>query len=292
MGNRRLGGCLVAGAIALGALAPAAAADTVVVTGSDVTGDDVPVGSSWSHGDTRFDGAGTFVAGPSSPPLGTGSYELRTPANPDKVQLMTNRHAGTKLADVDGIGYWTYRDPSSTGFVAGVPSINLRVDFDADGTTDAYMVFEPYQDQGNAAVQTGVWQHWDAHRGGAARWWVSGTALPACGQATPCSWSQIVSQRPTAAIREGSDVLGSFGVNQGSFNSGLVTAADSLSLSVAGNETTYDFEPGCIDRNGADETGPVSHPLHELDAAVGAPAPPVGALAHRANCGVVVPLGL
>ena len=35
---------------------------------------------------------------------------------------------------------------------------------------------------------------------------------------------------------------GSLGVNQGSFNSGIVSNADALYVSVSGNKTTFDFE--------------------------------------------------
>ena len=64
------------------------------------------------------------------------------------------------------------------------------------------MVYEPYQDQGNAAVQTGVWQDWDAYRGGAAKWWIN-TGAGGCGQATPCTWATIAGRFPNATIEEG-----------------------------------------------------------------------------------------
>jgi hypothetical protein len=113
------------------------------------------------------------------------------------------------------------------------------------------MVYEPYQDQGNAAVQTGVWQEWDAYNGGAARWWIN-TGAGGCGQATPCTWSAIVAAFPDATIEEGvncgpggvtSPCPGSLGLNQGSFNSGIISNADALFVSVDGSKTTFDFEP-------------------------------------------------
>ena len=193
---------------------------------------------------------GTFENGPATPPLGTGSFELKTLTNPEKVQLFTDRYDGVKLADIDGIGYSTYRDPASTGFIAGVSALNLRVDLTGDGQPDAYMVYEPYQDQGNAAVQTGVWQDWDAYNGGNAKWWLN-TGAGGCGQATPCTWNAIVAAFPNATIEEGINCgpggvkvpcPGSLGLNQGSFNSGIISNADALYVNVNGDKTTFDFE--------------------------------------------------
>ncbi len=211
-----------------------AATTTEVVTPADL-------GDGWYAADTRAPGTGTFEQGPGTPPLGTGSFQLSTITNPEKVQLLTDAYDGVELADIDGIGYSTYRDPASTGFIAGVSALNLRVDITGDGNPDVYMVYEPYQDQGNAAVQTGVWQSWDAYRGGAAKWWINSGA-GGCGQATPCTWSTIVATFPGASVEEGTNFPGSLGVNQGSFNSGIVSNADALYVSVDGDETVYDFE--------------------------------------------------
>ncbi|WP_292676682.1 thrombospondin type 3 repeat-containing protein [Nocardioides sp.] len=233
--------------VGLTSVSPAHAATTTeVVTPADL-------GNGWYPADTRAPGTGTFEQGPATPPLGAGSFELRTPENAAKVQLFTDAYDGVRLADIDGLGYSTYRDPASTGFVAGVSALNLRVDITGDGAPDAYLVYEPYQDQGNAAVQTGVWQNWDAYRGGAAKWWFNNGA-GGCGQTQDelCSWSTIVAAFPNATIEEGASCgpgsapvtpcPGSLGVNQGSFNSGILSNADALYVSVAGDKIVYDFE--------------------------------------------------
>lgn len=227
------------------AFAGQAAAATEVVLPTDVSGAD------WFKADTRSPGTGTFENGPASPPLRAGSFELTTSTSSAKVQLFTDRFDGTRLADIDGIGYSTYRDPGSTGFIAGVAALNMRVDLTGDGAPDAYMVFEPYQDLGNNLVLTGQWQDWDAYRGGAAKWWVN-TGAPGCGQATPCTWSAIVAAFPDASVEEGtacgpgsapvSPCPGSLGLNQGSGNSGITSNADALYVSVEGDRTTFDFE--------------------------------------------------
>jgi hypothetical protein len=226
----------------------ASAADTTEV----VTAADLVAGTDWFTADTRPPGTGTFENGPGTPPLGTGSFELSTPDSTAKVQLFTDRYDGTALEDIDGIGYSTYRDPSSTGFIAGVSALNLRIDLNEDGNPDAYMVYEPYQDQGNAAVQTGVWQNWDAYQGGSAKWWIN-TGAFGCGQATPCAWSTIVgSSSSELRIEEGISCgnvtfpkpicPGSLGLNQGSGNPGIVSNADKLYVETGGNKTTFDLE--------------------------------------------------
>ena len=63
-----------------------------------------------------------------------------------------------------------------------------------------------------------------------------------CGQATPCTWRQIVAAFPAAKVREATNFRGSFGVNQGSFNAGIVANADALYLSLEGDRTAFDFE--------------------------------------------------
>jgi hypothetical protein len=240
---------LTISAMMLAGVATAGAADTT----QTVTAASLAPGGHWYTADTRGTGTGTFENGPAAPPLGTGSFEASTPDASAKVQLFTDLYDGTQLAAVDGIGYSTYRDPSSTGFVPGEVALNVRVDLNGDGTPDAYMVYEPYQDLGIAAVQTGVWQSWDAYRGGAAKWWLSNGA-GGCGQATPCTWSAIVAANANAnaQVKEGTSCgnatfpkpvcPGSLGLNQGSGNGGIVSNGDALYVSVGGNRTTFDLE--------------------------------------------------
>jgi hypothetical protein len=233
---------IVALAFAFALLVPSTAlAATQVVT---------PGEPGWYQADTRPPGTGTFELGPATPPLGSGSFELDTfGSSSEKVQYLTDRYDGVALADVSGIGYSSYRDPASTPGVALV-ALNLRVDLTGDGAPDAYMVYEPYQDQGNAAIQTGTWQNWDAYRGGAALWWLN-TGDGGCGQATPCAWSDIVGDFPGATIEEGTSCgpgnvttpcPGSLGLNQGSGNAGTISNADALYVEVDGDRTTFDFE--------------------------------------------------
>ena len=225
--------------------------DTVV----QVTAANLAPGGHWYTADTRGTGTGTFEEGPEEPPLGTGSFQLSTPDSSAKVQLFTDLYDGVKLANIDGIGYSTYKETVGVAMAA----LNIRVSLDGDAAPDGYLVYEPYQDLGNNAVLTGEWQDWDAYRAGQAKWWVSSipnqtnNVTNPCSQALPCTWSYLVSQYPNASVQEGTSCgnatfpkpicPGSLGVNQGSGNAGAVSNADALYVSIIGQPTTFfDFE--------------------------------------------------
>jgi hypothetical protein len=227
-----------------GGVAAAKADTTVTVTPADLAG------GHWFTSDTRGAGTGMFVAGPAVAPLGSGSFELSTPDTNAKVQMFTDLYNGTPLAGIQGIGYSTYQvAPIGSPAMVG---LNIRVDLNGDTVPDAYMVFEPYQDLGNAAIVSGTWQNWDALRGGAAKWWISNGA-GGCGQNTPCTWNTILATFPAASVREGAACgnamfpkpicPGSLGFNEGSSNAGAISNGDALYVTVGGNKTTYNFDP-------------------------------------------------
>jgi hypothetical protein len=231
----------------IGALACAA---TLGVSGTAVADTTVTVTDGtpgWTRGDTRPDGTGAFQVGPAPTPAGVGSFRMTTPSSAAKVQLMTTQYTGMRLDAIEGIGYSTYRYSAPPASPA-LPAINIRLDLTGDGIADRFMVYEPYQDLGNAAVQDATWQDWDAHRGGTAEWWLSGAGP--CGQATPCTWDAILALYPDATLAEGQPPgsnpaaqPGTLGVNQGSSNAGVDAASDALYVEIGGERTTYDFEP-------------------------------------------------
>jgi len=149
------------------------------------------------------------------------------------------------VADLTGLSYRGYRADTESGFAAGLPGLNRRLDLDADGDPDNYLVYEPYQDQGNDAVQTETWQTWDAYRGGAALWWGNGpVAAEGCGQATPCTLPVLLDLFRDATIREDpatDGFRGSLSLNAGSYNPDQVGAVDRLSVGVGDETTTFDF---------------------------------------------------
>lgn len=212
-----------------------AAVTTKVVTESDV--DPAPVaGTDWYRFE-RGTGDGVFITGPANPPLGSGSFRLSTPDTNAKVYLFSYDHVGTPLTDLSAMSYSSYRNPKSTALELQLPALNLEIDFNGDAAGGyAVLVFEPYYTYGGAAIQEGVWQGWDAYRGGEAVWWSSRAINGVCAFSCFVPWSDIVAANPDATV------LGGYGVNAGGGNAGLIASTDALSIQTGTDSVTYDFE--------------------------------------------------
>jgi hypothetical protein len=226
-------------AIGLSTLSSHAAEDCTrtVVTEDDITRqpENTPPTDNWVLY-TRGAGTGAFHAGPPTPPSGVGSLETITPTDADKVTLFNYDHVGTALADIDKIGYATYRVSGASP--NQVPAINIQVDVNGaapGGFTT--LVFEPVYNTNQGVIQDGVWQTWDAYNGGNAVWWSSSPIPSAPNRDTFVSWNTIVAANPAAVI------VGGFGVNQGSGNPALTASSDVLTIGSNGDCVTYDFEP-------------------------------------------------
>lgn len=216
------------------------ACDHVVVTGDDIAeqAENTPPTRNWVLY-KRNAGDGEVRTGPATPPAGVGSYEFVTPTGADKATLFNFDHAGTRLADINKIGYSTYR---SAGSAQQVAALNIQVDVNGDAPGGfTTLVFEPVYNTAQGAVVDGQWKTWDAYLGGAAIWWSSNPIPSAPNRDTFVSWDTIVAANPDAVI------VGGFGINQGSGNGGLTTATDNLSLGYGTGAdavcVTYDFEP-------------------------------------------------
>lgn len=217
----------------------AADCDKVVVLGTDIA--EQPENTAPTRNWVLYKrnaGDGEVRTGPATPPSGGGSYELVTPTGADKATLFNFDHIGTPLADVDKIGYSTYR---TAGELQQVAALNIQVDVNGaapGGFTT--LVFEPVYNTDQGVVTSGVWQTWDAYNGGQAIWWSSNAIPSAPNRDTFVSWDTIVAANPDAVI------VGGFGINQGSGNNALTTAADNLSLGYDEDDeavcVTYDFE--------------------------------------------------
>lgn len=216
----------------------AAVCDRVVITEDDIVrqAENTPPTNNWVLYTRTPASAGVFRTGPATPPSGVGSFETVTPTGADKVTLFNYDHVGTPLADIDKLGYATYRD---SGAVANqVPAINIQVDVNGaapGGFTT--LVFEPVYNTNQGAIVEDTWQTWDAYAGGQAIWWSSNPIPSAPNRDTFVSWDTIVAANPNAVI------IGGFGVNQGSGNPALTASSDVLSIGYDGECVTYDFEP-------------------------------------------------
>jgi hypothetical protein len=208
-----------------------------VVTEDDITRqpENTPPSDNWVLY-TRNAGTGAFHSGPATPPSGVGSLQTVTPTGADKVTLFNYDHVGTALADINKIGYATYR--VSGGSPNQVPALNIEVDVNGaapGGFTT--LVFEPVYNTDQGVIADGVWQTWDAYNGGNAIWWSSNSIPSAPNRDTFVSWNTIVAANPNAVI------LGGFGVNQGSGNPALNASSDVLTIGSGEDCITYDFEP-------------------------------------------------
>ena len=218
----------------IGLSARAAGGTTVVVTESDIARqpENTPPTRNWVLY-TRNAGNGAFRVGPSTPPLGVGSFETVTPTGADKATLFNYDHVGTALSSITALGYSTYR--TSGASPNQVPAINLEVDVngaDAGGFTT--LVFEPVYNTGQGVISDGVWQTWDAKNG---FWWSTRNIPGVCAFDCFVKWDDIVAANPGAVI------AGGFGVNQGSGNPALTGSSDALNIAYGGSSVTYDFEP-------------------------------------------------
>lgn len=236
---------LVLSAVALAANAAglAAGCDTVTVTGDDVArqAENTPPTRNWvlyTRAGTPAT-AGQFVTGPGQPPLGVGSLQLQTNTGSDKVQLFNYDHVGTRLADINKLGYATYR---TSGNDQQVTALNMEIDYNGPDAAGGFttLVFEPVYNPDQGPVVNNTWQTWDAYNNGNAIWWSTRAIPGVCATSCYVTWSQIVASNPDATI------LGGYGFNQGSGNPNLTASVDALSIGTGGADgscITYNLDP-------------------------------------------------
>ena len=242
--NKRARLAVLAAAVAglVGIAGPALAA-----TSSTVTVNESSLGNGWTlYKDNAASGA--FVTGPTTAPVGAGSFEFSIPSN-GKVTLSTKTVAGQLLSAVDAVSYSTYRAGTSTmpGFVA--PALNMEICAGGvSGTTcTGYttLVWEPVYAYGTTAngnnpIVNDTWQSWDAlgdtstsYTGG---WWSTRAIPGAPSRSTYVSLAEIQTANPDA-------VIASLGVNVGHGPAGTFNGnADALTLGLGTSTTVYNFE--------------------------------------------------
>jgi hypothetical protein len=219
---------------AIGAMAfagIASAATTVVVTQNS---------AGWTQDDTRPGGTVTWTEEYGAPPgLGDGSLKLTTDLTTSaKAGLYNHTMAGTPLADVDTLAYWTYQATTVQPPHAAA-SYQLQIDANGLDTPGGFttLVFEPYQNVTQGVIVNGVWQKWDVDAGlfWSSRGVTDGTCLLVAGAGGPPMYTLGTVQTlcPNA-------VVVGIGVNIGTFNPGYTVATDGVQF----NDTIYDFELG------------------------------------------------
>ena len=202
----------------------------------------------------------TFVNGPGTPPLGTGSAEFRVGANGnDAAQLRHPGYAGTRLPnptptppaanELSSLSYSTYVQQDGSGGQA--PYIILQIDTDGDAGIEDLLFFEPFYQSATfcpsnpqPALVTGQWQTWDAFNG---CWYsVFGTAGSGPGTNT-VSLRTLSAALPTGVIANSSPSgLGGVrlvtGFGAGAWDN-FVGNADAFRIGVGANDTLYNFDP-------------------------------------------------
>src|SRR5436190_20636151 len=140
----------------------AASCESVVITESDIARqpENTAPTRNWVLY-TRNAGTGTFRVGPATPPAGVGSFETATPTGADKATLFNYDHVGTKLADINSLGYSTYQ--SSAANPIQVPSINIEIDYNGPDVAGGFatLVFEPIYNTVQGPIVPNTWQTWD-----------------------------------------------------------------------------------------------------------------------------------
>ena len=210
--------------------------------------------------DSTF-GSVTFVTGPGTPPLGTGSLRLQTFAGKGdgSAQMRNTNYAGVKLSDLTNLTYWAY---SAMNNGQQFPYFTLSVQCNGGaptcpGGTDILFFEPPYQSLGTgdpscthqAPTAMFTWQKWDALTG---CWWDNNGELCApplgigpCGGTNTKSLSVFRSNHPNAAIYNPSSTKGGVRVAVG-FASSVDTFdgnVDALTVGVTSQNITYNFEP-------------------------------------------------
>lgn len=183
--------------------------------------------------------AGTFVNGPGTPPLGSGSAQLTATTSADGHILTKAAYQGVKFADFTALKYSTYR---TSGDPALAIALQFNIDSDLTDSTTTYqgrIVYEPYHTQ---TVTTGVWQNWDAMNDaagtGTGNWWFSnGTIATAtgCTQANPCTWAEVKTALPNGGVH---NTYGAVVLKAGSGWTGFSGNVDALKI----NSDVYNFE--------------------------------------------------
>lgn len=254
--------------LALLVASPVAAAHTVTVSSGDMGGWQFQTSDGGTPPTTA---SATFVAGPGTPPLGTGSVQLAVGANGSgAAEIRTSEFAATALADVTGLSYWTYIVTPGSGGQA--PYLIATVDLNGDSSSDDLLFFEPLYQDGSysgepvpdqGSVTVGTWQDWDAEAGG---WWSlnAGTFGPPL-----VTLDSYAAANPGAALLTLRIVAG-FGA--GAWDN-FVGNVDAAVIGTTAHTTTYDFEVAAAATPTPTPT-PVPTPTPEPDAdATATPAP-------------------
>jgi hypothetical protein len=201
-------------------------------------------------------GSQSFVSGPPSPPLGTGSIRFQIGPDGDSFEtLRQTGYDGTHLSDLTALSYSTYVTQPGSGDQAAY--IILNIDFDGDNQLEDQLFFEPVYQNGTyttifpgdtvpnqcgvnpACVTTGQWQTWNALGGG---WW---SGNESAGGPPLITLARYVEEHPTARIINTDTGAGGIRIATGCGGAAWANFdgnADAFQIGVDNATTRYDFE--------------------------------------------------
>ena len=205
----------------------------------------------WSFYDDQHDVACTnaavcgLVQGPTGTPRGSGSAELATNSTSEGPAIVLPDYGGTRFDRITQLRYSAYRQSTDAGDNLAI-ALQFNVDYDLNDQNASWqgrMVFEPYQGAGGN-VAGNRWTSWDAKAG---RWWGTKASVPVngvlvanpCVQATPCTWSQLLTRFPNLGVHA---VYGAVVLKAGSGWPNFRGNVDSLAIGVDGVSTVFNFE--------------------------------------------------
>ena len=216
-----------------------------------ITVNDTNLGINWGWvQETGTTGEFEFIDGPGTPVIGTGSAAFYISDSEDGVAFIGSIFEGsTPLSTIENLTYNTYQTTNSDQAV----SLQFNINYEGGQDWQGRIVFEPYYE---GDIESGLWQSWDVltQRG----WWATGApGEETCPIDEPCTWDEILDEYPDAVIRaeEEADNTGLIIFKAGSGWDNFEGSVDGFTISVNGDESTYNFEP-VADENGDDENNP------------------------------------
>jgi predicted ribosomally synthesized peptide with SipW-like signal peptide len=200
--------------------------------------------------DTIDNTLGTFVAGPSTPPAGTGSVAFTLGASPlDRKDIATYAYQGTLLSAISALNFSAYSHSGVAGATES-PFLVFDVDF-ATSTTALYSGRLVYVPSANGAVPQDTWNTYSTLGTGLWNWsgfakgpdklaataddntWPDGNTSP------NRTWASIVAAFPNAKI---SATAGLLGVRVGEPGPTNYTGnVDKFQINTGSGLKTYDF---------------------------------------------------
>jgi hypothetical protein len=186
---------------------------------------------------------GSFVTGPSTPPLGTGSVQISVTGT-QRRNLATYQFAGTKLEDITTLKYSTYNPSAGNGGSSNRSAyLNINVDFNGSNTFQRRIAFVPNQ---NGTVTQNNWKEWDAYQGGNSKWSYSGPTWP--GTVIPGTtlrtWNDLITSYPNIRILPSNGWLG---MRVGEpYADGYTENLDKFVLGTAATVKTFNFDPAPV----------------------------------------------